>query len=49
MEGILLTINRSANRGKVDTRNDNYGVLDIYFGDGFPNDISENCSVRTVL
>ncbi len=45
MEGILLSIDRSANRGKVDTRNDNYGVLTIYFGNYHPNDIRENCSV----
>lgn len=46
MEGILLSVDRSANRGKVDTRNDKFGILTIYFGNTVPNDVRENCSVR---
>ncbi len=45
MEGILLSIDRAAKSGKVDTRNNDLGILTIYFGDLVPDDIREDCSV----
>lgn len=46
MDGILLSVNRAEGRGKVDTRNDQFGVLTIYFGDTVPDDVQEKCSIR---
>lgn len=46
MEGILLSVDKSANKGRVDTRNDEFGILTIYFGNMVPNDVRENCSVH---
>ena len=31
MEGILISLDREAKRGQVDTRNDDIGILTIYF------------------
>ena len=45
MEGILLSVDKAAKSGKVDTRNDAFRVLTIYFGDAVPDDVQENCSV----
>lgn len=45
MEGILLSIDGSTNSGKVDTRNNKFGILTIYFGNTIPNNIQENDSV----
>lgn len=47
MEGILLTLDRAAKKGTVDSRNDEVGVLTIFFGDNqpIPDEIQENCSV----
>lgn len=45
MEGILISLDRQARSGKVDTRNDRIGVLPIYFGSFIPNEVQQNCSV----
>lgn len=46
MEGILLSIDRLQQKGIVDTRNDRYKTLTIYFGAHMPDSLQENCSVN---
>lgn len=46
MEGILLSIDRSEGKGKVDPRNDRLGVLTIYFGKQIPDDVAVGRSVE---
>lgn len=45
MEGILLSVDRAAKSGIVDTRNHQFGVLTIRFEDTIPDDVQENRSV----
>lgn len=45
MEGILISLDREARRGEVDTRNDDIGILTIYF-QNIPGAIQLNCTVE---
>lgn len=44
MEGILISLDREARRGQVDTRNDGIGILTIYFKE-IPDAVQMNCTV----
>ena len=44
MEGILLSLDRKTKSGKVDTRNDDIGILTIYFRE-IPDAVQPNCTV----
>jgi hypothetical protein len=41
MEGILLSFDTKTKTGKVDTRNDRFGVLTIYFGNVIPANVKK--------
>lgn len=45
MEGILISLDRENKRGKVDTRNNDIGILTTYFRE-ISVDIQPNCSVE---
>ncbi len=45
MEGILISLDRNAKRGQVDTRNDAIGILTIYF-QKIPDAVQLNCTVK---
>lgn len=45
MEGILIGLNRQERMGRVDTRNDQLKVLNLYFGNTMPLDICVNCTI----
>lgn len=44
MEGILISLDPEAKRGRVDTRNDGIGILPIYFRE-IPESVKINCTV----
>lgn len=45
MEGILISLDREAKRGQVDTRNDDIGILTIYFQE-IPDAVQMNCTIE---
>lgn len=45
MEGILISLDRVEKKGRVDTRNDNIGILTIYFKE-LPDEVQLNCTVE---
>lgn len=46
MRGRIISLDRENRKGRVDTRNDQYRVLTIYFGNAIPEGVSENCTVE---
>lgn len=49
MEGILISLDRDAKRGQVYSRNDDAGILTIYFDTELfelPREIQQNCTVE---
>ena len=45
VKGILISLDREAKRGQVDTRNYDIGILTIYF-QNIPDTIQLNCTVE---
>lgn len=45
MEGILISLDQKAKRGQVDTRNDDMGILTIYFQE-IPDAVQINCTIE---
>ncbi len=45
MKGILISLDWTAKRGQVDTRNDDIGILTIYFQE-IPDAVQLNCTIE---
>lgn len=46
MRGRLFNLDRQNQRAKVDTRNDCYGELTVYFNKNMPDNVYENCTIE---
>lgn len=47
MRGRIFDIDRQNRKAKVDTRNDKYGTLTVYFNNhDIPQDVCENCTIE---
>lgn len=46
MRGRIFNLDRQNNRAKVDTRNDQYGVLTVYFSGRIPDNVCDDCTIE---